>query len=445
MTLPTLPPQPPGERLAISLWDFSWYTRAGPGEPFEDIDAAFDQLLERGFNAVRICAMPFLLFSGLVPTQELTVAGLGAEYGQRTRWYDVRGGYALQPLSRIEALFDSAARHSVRVIVSSWEYQQSPCLVSSDAWYRALAAVPGPRRAEVMAGALARLVEHLAAHGLAGPIAYLEVHNEVDISQIVPVSADDPPGHYARLAEPLDRGLVLLGTQVPHLPSTVSVGETWPHELDDLPDRAGVAHVHCYVYGVLGALYRAVGLGHGTQPRTPAGSWPTPTLAGMLRADAPPREAYRPDAGWQLEATGIDQDLFYVHDWVDPDRWDLWLYEHYQEHRLAMCDRLADWISAVGRYAARRGIPAVMGEGVVGYTPRLARFEEDAVGKYLAEYAVARCLDAGFWGVVPTSNAAPHHPMWWTDAAWLRRVTGAITGAPGAAQRLPGPDVDSRT
>ena len=27
-------------RLAISLWDFSWYTRAGAGEPFEDLDRA---------------------------------------------------------------------------------------------------------------------------------------------------------------------------------------------------------------------------------------------------------------------------------------------------------------------------------------------------------------------------------------------------------------------
>lgn len=28
------------KRLAITLWDFSWYTRAGVGEPYEDLDAA---------------------------------------------------------------------------------------------------------------------------------------------------------------------------------------------------------------------------------------------------------------------------------------------------------------------------------------------------------------------------------------------------------------------
>lgn len=126
----------PSAPLAICLWDFSWYTQAGPGEPFEDIDAAFDQLTERGFTAIRICAMPFLLFSGKVDYRDLTVGGLGEQYGQRTRWYTVRGGYRLDPLARLESLFDAANRHNVKVIVSSWEYQQSPCFVTDDAWHQ---------------------------------------------------------------------------------------------------------------------------------------------------------------------------------------------------------------------------------------------------------------------------------------------------------------------
>src|ERR1700742_3806989 len=89
-------------RLAISLWDFSWYTQAGPGEPFADLDAAFAQLVERGFNTVRICAAPFLLFSGRVDPAGLTVTGLGDTFGRRTRWYSVRGGYELDGLRRLE-------------------------------------------------------------------------------------------------------------------------------------------------------------------------------------------------------------------------------------------------------------------------------------------------------------------------------------------------------
>lgn len=89
----------------------------------------------------------------------------------------------------------------------------------------------------------------------------------------------------------------------------------------------------------------------------------------MLRPDAPDFADYQPDEPWRLAATGIPRELFYALDWVDPDRWDLWLYENYPAHRQAMRDTLAGWVDAVAEFARRRGIPAVLGEGVVGYTP----------------------------------------------------------------------------
>ncbi|WP_020126317.1 cellulase-like family protein [Streptomyces sp. 303MFCol5.2] len=414
-------------RLAITLWDFSWYTQAGPGEPFADIDRAFAETVERGFNTVRICAMPFLLFSGHVPDPEsIQVRGLGEQFGQRTRWYDVRGGYPLDGRRRLVELFEAAARHDCKVIVSSWEYQQSPSFADTDTWHRALAEVPGPDRAEVAAEALADLLDFLTERDLADPVAYVEVHNEVDNCSLVP--DDGTTAHYARLRGPLERAVKLLQARHPAIPVTYSLGEPWPGELDDLPEQAQIAHFHFYVYGVLGALYEAVGLGHGTEAAPDTATWPTPELAAMLRPDAPAFADYRPDEPWRLAATGIPRELFYAHDWVDPDRWDLWLYENYAAHRQAMRDTLAGWVDSVSEFARRRGVPAVLGEGVVGYTPLLTRFEEDAVGKDIAEFVVDRCLTAGFRGVVLTSNAAPHHPMWHTDGDWMRRVNSRITG-----------------
>jgi hypothetical protein len=331
-------------------------------------------------------------------------------------------------LHRLEALFDTALRHGVRVIVSSWEYQQSPVFVTDDAWYRALAAVPGDERAVVMAEAQARLVAHLQRAGLAEPIAYVEVHNEVDLSGIVPVTPDSPPGHYARLRKPLEAAMAVFTQAHPDVPVTYSIGEPWPTEFADLP-AGDVTHVHFYAYGVLGALYDALGLGHGSMPRPEVPQWPTPTLAAMLRPEAPPRAQWQPGAGWQREGTVISGDLFYVHDWVDPQRWDLWLYEHYQEHRIAMRQTLEAWVDAAAALARSNASPAVLGEGVIGYTPLHARFEEHAVGKDLAELTVRRALDAGFAGTVLTSNAAPHHPMWWTDDDWMRQLNARITGA----------------
>ena len=352
---------------------------------------------------------------------------MGGEYGQRTRWYNVRGGYQLDPLHRLEALFDAALRHDVRVIVSSWEYQQSPVFVRDDAWFRALDAVPGDERASVMAQSQAALVSHLQNAGLAEPIAYVELHNEVDNCALVPATPDSPPGHYARLRKPLERALAEFAEVHPDTAVTYSIGEPWPLEFGDLPP-ADITHVHFYAYGVLGALYEAVGLGHGTDPRPHVAEWPTPTLAGMLRAGAPPREAWQPTAGWQSAATGVNGDLFYVHDWVDPERWDLWLYEHYQEHRLAMRQTLENWVDACAALARSHGSPAVLGEGVVGYTPLQTRFEEDAVGRDLAELTIRRALASGFAGTVLTSNAAPHHPTWWIDQQWMQRMNAEITG-----------------
>lgn len=417
----------PSRRLAISLWDFSWYTQAGPGEPFHDIDRAFDELVARGFNTVRICAAPFLLFSDKVADPaNLIVTGLGARYGQRTRWYNVAGGYRLDLLTRLETLFAAAQRHDCSVILSSWEYQQSPCFVSDDRWFTALASVDGPNRAQLVAAAMAKLIDHLIERNLADPIAYVEIHNEVDNCNLVPAEPGQLAGHYARLSEPLDQARVAFVERHPDIPLTYSLGETWPHEMSALP-KSDVAHYHFYVYGVLAAIYAAVGLGHGTEPRPAIDHWPTGALAKMLRPDAPTRDDYQPQAGWQSAATGINRDLFYVHDWVDENKWDLWLYEHYESHRDSMPATLLSWVDSVADFAAMRGIPAVLGEGVVGYTPRLTRFEEDAVGKNLIELTVDRCLERGYAGTVLTSNAAPQHPMWHTDAAWMAQINLRIT------------------
>ena len=83
-------------RLTISLWDFSWYTMTMSGEPFEDLDRAFAEAVERGYNTVRICAMPYLLFGNSKrETDALHFSNLGGDFGQRTRWYNTKGGAVL--------------------------------------------------------------------------------------------------------------------------------------------------------------------------------------------------------------------------------------------------------------------------------------------------------------------------------------------------------------
>lgn len=48
-------------RLNIAMWDYSWLYGHHPGGPFEDFGRAVDELIERGFNCVRIDTFPMII------------------------------------------------------------------------------------------------------------------------------------------------------------------------------------------------------------------------------------------------------------------------------------------------------------------------------------------------------------------------------------------------
>jgi hypothetical protein len=70
-----------------------------------------------------------------------------------------------------------------------------------------------------------------------------------------------------------------------------------------------------------------------------------------------------------------------------------------------------------------------VGAGPDGRTPLVTRFEEDAVAQGHRRVRRRPLLTAGLQGVVLTSNAAPHHPMWHTDRNWMRKGNARITTA----------------
>lgn len=413
------PPSHLPARLTISLWDFSWYTRAEDGGPYADLDAACAKAAELGYNTIRICAAPLLLFGNLGLdglAADLEIEGLGKSpdggfYGRGTRWYDAPGGYRLKLQERLLDLFDAAARHGLVVILASWEYQQSTVFAGTPAWFDAIDAVPLHGRYRVLADAWDRLIGALTAAGHRERIALVELHNEVDFS-ILPALADGGTEQLHRL-----RSLH------PDLLVTASYGKP-PHlAMHTMADGLGAAQFHVYSYGVLDVLQQQIDIrSDGTF------GFPNQALSALLRPDAPSVAEYGRLADWKYRATVVTDQMFYGYDWIDPDTWDAWLYNEYGMYREVMRREIESRVIAIAAWARWKKVPAVVGEGWIGYTPLHGTFEEGPIGRDLAECGIRTALNHGVWGMVLCSNAAPHHPMW-ADEGWQRRMNSLILAA----------------
>ena len=398
---------PTPDKLVISLWDFSWYVRTGPGEPFADLDAAFVQAVERGYNTVRICAMPFLLFGTGLDTSALRLGPLGGAYAQGVRWYDVKAETTIDAQAHLLAFFRAAQRHGVQVIVSSWEYQQSSSFAATPEWWDALRAVPPPERPDRLADAHADLMDLLVAEGLADVVAYTELHNEVQYGHLtdgVPEGSD----LVVALGPGLEKAIDRFHDRHPGRRVTVNYGGVPFASMRGIPSNIDVLGVHPYVYGVLGALVEELRL------RKPAEEFPEAAAAQLLRPGAPPFAEWTVPAEhqWRLDATIVGRREVWLHDWCDPAAFDRWLYDHHGEYRVAMLEKLHTWLQVAADKAAALGVPLVFSEGWVGYTPLHGNFEEGPVGSEICRIAVREAARLGAWGAVVCSNAAPQHPMW---------------------------------
>nr|WP_269809848.1 cellulase-like family protein [Kineosporia rhizophila] len=396
------------------MWDFSWYTLAGPGEPYEDLDVALEQTVARGYNTVRICAAPMLLFGelGLDDLAEsLPIEGMGGHYGQRTRWYAVPGGYQTPLRARFFELLEKCRRRGVSVILSSWEYQQSPAFAGDPRWHRALQAIPHRQRLDELAAALGRMLNAIREAGLEQVVALVELHNEVDFS------------HVPNERDSITRAVAHLQQEHPAQLVTVSWGKP-PHlAMHTVPDGLGAGQFHVYSYGVLDALQEQIDI-----RATGTDAYPNAALRALQRPASPSFQQYGRPAAWKLEATVVTDQMLYGYDTIDAVRWDAWLYQNYGRFHEVMRREIASRVTAIAAWGRWKDVPVLVGEGWIGYTPLEGTFEEGPIGKALAEHGVRTAAEQGLWGVLACSNAAPHHPMW-QDAAWQIEINEEFRSA----------------
>jgi hypothetical protein len=150
--------QPKNPR-AISMWEFSWIERRWDGAGYEDWDRALDELVERGYNAVRIDPFPHLLAS--YPHKTWTLL---PEWNTQ-----VWGSPDVNRIVLLPALFEVIGKCRDRGI-----------MVGLSTWYRqdednTRMSITGP---EVMAEQWVITLDMIVGAGLLDTILYTDLCNE---------------------------------------------------------------------------------------------------------------------------------------------------------------------------------------------------------------------------------------------------------------------------
>ncbi|WP_375385551.1 cellulase-like family protein [uncultured Microbacterium sp.] len=98
---------------AITMWDFSWLERRWPGAGYEDWDQALGELVERGYDAVRIDAYPHLVSADPTKLWQLNVLWNQQSWGAQSP-------ITVQVLPALIDFLRAAKRHGVGVALSTW-------------------------------------------------------------------------------------------------------------------------------------------------------------------------------------------------------------------------------------------------------------------------------------------------------------------------------------
>ena len=124
--------------LAITMWDSSWLRRRYAGGGFESFDKALDELVERGYNAVRIDAFPHMIANSPEGTNSerfLDPTGVSHQRYGFAQWGSPWTVY-VYPKRDIVDFIKKCEQRNVYVILSTW---LKPTIEPRNEW------IEGPR------------------------------------------------------------------------------------------------------------------------------------------------------------------------------------------------------------------------------------------------------------------------------------------------------------
>ena len=153
--------------LAITMWEFSWLERRWPGAGYEDWDRTLTELVERGYDAVRIDAFPHLIANGEKKVRKLIPHWDNQSWG--SPFYT-----EVQVQPNLNHFIKKCKAHNVKVGLSTWWREDSENLAADIKSGKELGSV------------WKKTLDSISEEDLLDNIIYVDLSNEYSINAWTP-------------------------------------------------------------------------------------------------------------------------------------------------------------------------------------------------------------------------------------------------------------------
>ena len=353
---------------AITMWDFSWLERRWPGAGYEDWDKVLDELMERGYNAVRIDAYPHLVAEN--PTKEYTLLPVW-----NTQMWGSPDINKVKVQPSLNEFIAKCKTRDIKVGLSSWYREDTEkVLMKIDS-------------AQKMAENWIKTIGTIEKAGLLDTILYVDLCNEWPGDIWCPYFKNDPPEktwgfwHTEKSIQFMQSSIEIIRKQYPEIPFCYSFtgGEPKLYTEKDLSFFDLLEH-HTWMAQINGGEYdKAVGYTY---------------------------DRFAPDGYKNLVLN----------------------YERvYNERKEYWQKQLINEIQLVAKSAKTAGLPLITTEcwGIVDFKDwPLLKWD---IIKELGELGVKTAASTGQWLAIATSNfAGPQFAGMWRDVEYHRKLTSII-------------------
>src|ERR1017187_3651183 len=208
-------------RLTIAQFLWTWLIDVAPGGAYDDLDRVFNDCNERHHNCVRADAgLNWAFDQQGRPRGAIELLPWAPGVCENMRCVSSNTPVKYDVLERVLKMFESAKRHNVYVTMTSWEYQDSTAHLADPKLREDVFSTPPAERFERLANMHDRMIQELKKHGLEKQIAFVEIHNEVDGS--------DLPTDWLTAKPLIEKALARLQTAHPDILFTADYGSPSP-------------------------------------------------------------------------------------------------------------------------------------------------------------------------------------------------------------------------